>query len=550
MGLSTKQLLQLSALAGNMAMAFPGGRYAGQAVQQSAESGIRAEIEKEQEEDNKWYKPKNLLGTLAETGIKAAGAATGNPLIMAGANVAGSAAGAGIRGEDVGQATMKGALDAAIGYGTGKMTDVIQGPENPAPEISGGTPKGAQPSSATMTPPRYTQEYRILEDNPSYHAWTQQQGPGKLREDPVLLQAMEELTQEAPAKTPWRTFGTEFLNQLSTNLGSQIQASQAGDRYSMNVDPKSAIGMSAQGYQAMRNDFMTRQVQLRKDMEFEQLRADELKLTKMKMKNDAEQAELDRQHQQALMEQEYRLRGGLEQTKGDVEVDVAERTGVTALRGSQADYYGAGAEQTRTETQTLPTPEEARAQRAAELSLRGAQAESARASAGASQASAERYRRETETLPTPEEAEKDRRLERKGKRAEIEDTQANAEYKRWLAERGQEAPAPESVSPKDRARMILERANALDESQRYSAQDTKRSYEDLMTQAIEEVDGLLAGETSVSGSRETAPAQELTRDVHDRLLETLPEGGQAEALYKGKPVIVIKRNGELLIMKR
>ncbi len=522
---NTRKLLQISALLGNFAQGFPGQQHAGQALSESASSGIRAEIEKEEEKKRKaraWYKPKNLLATAVEVGGQFFGAAGG---------AAGGAIGAKLRGQDVGQGAIRGGIGGAI-KGASGLTP---------------TPSGAQGGSTARPNVSPTKQPQFTGETEETTNWLT---------NARAAEQQAAATAPAPQPTPWRDFGSRFINELAGKIEQQAATSQ--NDYAMSVDPKAAIGMDSRTYQNMQDSFMARAVQVKKDQQFEQQRADELKLAKMKMQNDNAQAELERAHKEAMLEKEYGLKGEFAKTEGDVEVDVAERTGETDVRAATAGYYKAGAAQTEKETEALPTSEEARKQIRADLENTQAQTGSARASESASEASAERYRRETENMPTSEEARQERDLSRSS-------TQADIDYKKRLTENvgkgGEKAEEPEQISAKDRAGLIAnEKKNILDAQPKYGeAAKTAISEEEAEALATKRVDGRLGRETQSGTAPAASPAgpakagpsmppRELTRDVYDELEKTLQEGQEVQMLMRGQPVIVRKVGGKIKVV--
>ena len=538
---NTRKLLQISALLGNFAQGFPGQQHAGQALSESASSGIRAEIEKEEEKKRKaraWYKPKNLLATAVEVGGQFFGAAGG---------AAGGAIGAKLRGQDVGQGAIRGGIGGAIKGASGAMADIKADEaqvnsliEDQAREGLTPTPSGAQGGSTARPNVSPTKQPQFTGETEETTNWLT---------NARAAEQQAAATAPAPKPTPWRDFGSRFINELAGKIEQQA-ATQQND-YAMKVDPKAAIGMDSRSYQAMQDSYMARQAQMKKDMQFEQQRADELKLAKMKMQNDNAQAELERAHKEAMLEKEYMLKGQHAETEGNVQVDVAERTGETGVRKATADYYTAGAAQTEKETEALPTSEEARKQIAADLEHTQAQTGQARASAGASEASAERYRRETENMPTSEEARQERDLGRSS-------TQADIDYKKRLTENvgkgGEKAEESEQISAKDRASLIAnEKKNILDAQPKYGeGAKTAISEEEAEALATKRVDGRIGrtGEAT-AGSTPAGPSmppRELTRDVYDELEKTLQEGQEVQMLMRGQPVIVRKVGGKIKVV--
>lgn len=542
---NTRKLLQISALLGNFAQGFPGQQHAGQALSESASSGIRAEIEKEEEKKRKaraWYKPKNLLATAVEVGGQFFGAAGG---------AAGGAIGAKLRGQDVGQGAIRGGIGGAIKGASGAMADIKADEaqvnsliEDQAREGLTPTPSGAQGGSTARPNVSPTKQPQFTGETEETTNWLT---------NARAAEQQAAATAPAPQPTPWRDFGSRFINELAGKIEQQAATSQ--NDYAMSVDPKAAIGMDSRTYQNMQDSFMARAVQVKKDQQFEQQRADELKLAKMKMQNDNAQAELERAHKEAMLEKEYGLKGEFAKTEGDVEVDVAERTGETDVRAATAGYYKAGAAQTEKETEALPTSEEARKQIAADLEHTQARSMEARASAGASEASAERYKRETDNMPTSEEARQERDLSRSS-------TQADIDYKKRLTENvgkgGEKAEESEQISAKDRAGLIAnEKKNILDAQPKYGeAAKTAISEEEAETLATKRVDARLGqtGEASAASPAGPAkagpsmPPRELTRDVYDELEKTLQEGQEVQMLMRGQPVIVRKVGGKIKVV--
>ena len=528
---NTRKLLQISALLGNFAQGFPGQQHAGQALSESASSGIRAEIEKEEEKKRKaraWYKPKNLLATAVEVGGQFFGAAGG---------AAGGAIGAKLRGQDVGQGAIRGGIGGAIKGASGAMADIKADEaqvnsliEDQAREGLTPTPSGAQGGSTARPNVSPTKQPQFTGETEETTNWLT---------NARAAEQQAAATAPAPQPTPWRDFGSRFINELAGKIEQQAATSQ--NDYAMSVDPKAAIGMDSRTYQNMQDSFMARAVQVKKDQQFEQQRADELKLAKMKMQNDNAQAELERAHKEAMLEKEYGLKGEFAKTEGDVEVDVAERTGETDVRAATAGYYKAGAAQTEKETEALPTSEEARQER--DLSR------------SSTQADIDYKKRQTENMPTSEEARQERDLSRSS-------TQADIDYKKRLTENvgkgGEKAEESEQISAKDRAGLIAnEKKNILDAQPKYGeAAKTAISEEEAETLATKRVDARLGqtGEASAASPAGPAkagpsmPPRELTRDVYDELEKTLQEGQEVQMLMRGQPVIVRKVGGKIKVV--